>query len=99
MIDPAEIGRLSRNECLVLISGLPPFRDAKYPTAKHKRYHEIVDGGEKPFTISDISSDEAADETGLDFVEGCTVTTISVNLSPGDAAEINAYAAKPASDE
>ena len=99
LIDPAEIGRLSRNECLVLISGLPPFRDAKYPTAKHKRYHEIVDGGEKPFTISDISSDEAADETGLDFVEGCTVTTISVNLSPGDAAEINAYAAKPASDE
>lgn len=37
LIDPSEIGRLKRTECLVLITGLPPFKSKKYHTAKHKQ--------------------------------------------------------------
>lgn len=51
LIDPSEIGRLKRTECLVLITGLPPFKSKKYPTAKHKRFKEIADGGAPLFDI------------------------------------------------
>lgn len=50
LIDPSEIARLKRTECLVLITGLPPFRSKKYPTNKHKRFKLIVDGGAETFT-------------------------------------------------
>lgn len=41
LIDPAEIGRLERGECLVLITGLQPFKSKKYDCTKHPRYEEI----------------------------------------------------------
>lgn len=41
LIDPAEIGRLERDECLVLITGLQPFKSKKYDCTKHPRYEEI----------------------------------------------------------
>ena len=41
LIDPAEIGRLERDECLVLITGLPPFRSKKFDVTKHPRWSEI----------------------------------------------------------
>lgn len=41
LIDPAEISRLERDECLVLVTGLQPFRSRKYDITKHKRYPEI----------------------------------------------------------
>lgn len=41
LIDPAEIGRLERDECLVLITGLPPFKSKKYDVTKHKRWSEL----------------------------------------------------------
>lgn len=49
LIDPAEIGRLQRTDCLVLITGLPPFRSKKYPTNKHKRFSQIASGGAPEF--------------------------------------------------
>lgn len=58
LIDPAEIGRLHRSECLVLITGLPPFRSRKYPTAQHPRYHEITDGGAPSYDIRAASHAE-----------------------------------------
>jgi type IV secretion system protein VirD4 len=51
LIDPSEIGRLKRRECLVLITGLPPFRSRKYPAARHKRFRETADGGAPLFDI------------------------------------------------
>lgn len=51
LIDPAEIGRMKRSECLVLITGLPPFKSEKYPTAEHPRFSEIADGGAPLFDI------------------------------------------------
>lgn len=49
LIDPSEIGRLGRNECLVLISGLPPFRSRKLDPSKHARYRELAAGGAPRF--------------------------------------------------
>lgn len=57
LIDASEISRLKRNECLVLITGLPPFRSKKYPTYKHKRYKEIYDGGAPLFNIIKYNKD------------------------------------------
>lgn len=37
LIDPAEIGRLERDECLVLITGLPAFRSRKFSLESHPR--------------------------------------------------------------
>ncbi len=41
LIDPAEIGRLERDECLVLITGLPPFRSKKNDVTKHPHWSLI----------------------------------------------------------
>lgn len=38
LLDPAEIGKIDRTECIVQITGLPPFRCQKYDFTKHKRY-------------------------------------------------------------
>ena len=38
LLDPAEIGKIDRTECIVQITGLPPFRCPKYDLTKHKRY-------------------------------------------------------------
>lgn len=43
LIDPSEVGRLRRSECIVLISGENPFRSQKYKLEKHKRYKYISD--------------------------------------------------------
>ena len=41
LIDPAEIGRLERDECLVLITGLYPYRSKKYRLEAHPRFSEL----------------------------------------------------------
>lgn len=56
LIDAAEIGRLKRTECLVLITGLLPFKSKKYPTDKHKRFKEIHAGG---YQLYDIRKEQA----------------------------------------
>lgn len=43
LIDPAEIGRLKRSQCLVLITGEQPFKSKKFNTFKHKRYKQLAD--------------------------------------------------------
>lgn len=55
LIDASEISRLKRNECLVLISGLPPFKSNKYKTYKHKRYKDIYDGGAPLFDVAEYN--------------------------------------------
>lgn len=54
LIDPAEIARLKRSDCIVLITGLPPFRSKKYRTQQHPRYHQIADGGAALFDPKEI---------------------------------------------
>lgn len=38
LIDPAEIGKMGKMECLVLVTGCDPYRSKKYATKEHKRY-------------------------------------------------------------
>lgn len=52
LIDPSEIGRLGRGECLVLISGLPPFRSKKLDPSRHPRYRELTLGGGPVFDLT-----------------------------------------------
>lgn len=75
LIDAAEIGRLKRTQCLVLITGLPPFKSLKYPTAKHKRYKQINDGGAPLFDIRKAQAD--IDEHFLDDVREVQVVNLS----------------------
>ena len=43
LIDPSEIGRIKRTQCIVSITGVPPFLSDKYNPKKHKRYNMIAD--------------------------------------------------------
>lgn len=69
LIDPSEIGRLQRGECLVLITGLPPFKDKKYPTSKHKRFCETHDGGAALFDLRKYDANQSPGS----FLNGVTV--------------------------
>jgi len=76
LIDPAEIGRLKRAQCLILITGLPPFKSRKYRTKKHKRYSYLADSGKRP--LFDIRKAQVlSDQHFLDDV----TTVHEVNLS------------------
>lgn len=44
LMDSAEVSRLSRTDCIVLINGAQPYRDHKYPLEQHPRY-ELMDPG------------------------------------------------------
>ena len=41
LIDPAEIGKMSRKKAILLIAGTNPLIDNKYPVEKHPRYNLI----------------------------------------------------------
>lgn len=43
LIDPAEVGRLKRSQCLVLITGEKPFKSEKYDITTHPRYKMLSD--------------------------------------------------------
>ncbi len=60
LIDAAEIGRLKRSQCLVLITGLPPFKSEKYKTNTHKRFKQIYDGGAPIFDIREAAATATA---------------------------------------
>lgn len=48
LLDQSEIAALPRDECLLLISGLPPFRSKKYSPCRHPRYTDLADSGQVP---------------------------------------------------
>lgn len=76
LIDPAEVGRLKRRECLVLITGLPPFKSKKYDSSRHKRFCYLADSKKRPtFKIEDL--EELESEHFLDNVK----TVQDVDLS------------------
>ncbi len=76
LIDAAEIGRLKRTQCLVIITGLPPFKSKKYNTKKHKRFKEIYDGGAPIFDIR--KAEKIHNEHFFDNVK--EVQEININL-------------------
>lgn len=76
LIDPAEIGRLKRKECLVLISGTKPFRSQKYNTQNHKRFSYLADSGKKP-SFDVLQYAQQKDEHFLDTVKEVQEVTLS----------------------
>lgn len=46
LMDSAEVGRLRRTDCIVLINGCQPYMDHKYPLEQHPRY-ELMDPGHR----------------------------------------------------
>lgn len=78
LIDPSEIGRLKRSECLVLISGTRPFRSKKYNTSKHKRFHYLADSGKRD--LFDVTKIEKLHQERF-FENVKKVEEVTVNLS------------------
>ena len=76
LIDPAEVGRIKRSECIVVISGEKPFRSPKYKLHKHKHYQLLAESKKTPsFDITKL--DEAKDEAFLANV----TEVVAVDLS------------------
>lgn len=42
LLDPAEIGKIDRTDCIVQISGLPPFRSKKYDLKNHPEFSKTA---------------------------------------------------------
>lgn len=49
LLDPSEMEKIPGDECIVMLSGLDPFKSKKYPLEKHPRYKYLADGGAKIF--------------------------------------------------
>lgn len=47
LIDPAEIGRIKRTECIVMLVGAAPWRSKKYKTSRHHRFRQLADYDQK----------------------------------------------------
>lgn len=43
LMSPSDISNMQKNECILIINGLNPFRDKKYDLTNHKRYDETGD--------------------------------------------------------
>ena len=42
LLDPAEIGKIDRTDCIVQISGLPPVRSKKYDLKNHPEFSKTA---------------------------------------------------------
>ena len=53
LLDPAEIGKIDRTDCIVQISGLPPFRSKKYDLKNHPEFSKTAIADEKIWYVSE----------------------------------------------
>lgn len=58
LLDPSEIGRLSKDECLVLVRGLQVFKDKKYPLQEHINIELTTDAKDKSKSKENYFTDE-----------------------------------------
>lgn len=49
LLSPDEVGRLPRQDAIVIVNGKFPVRDKKYDLTKHPRYRETANGGAPAF--------------------------------------------------
>lgn len=62
LIDPAEVGKLPKSECIVLINGADPFRDQKYPLEQHPRYSQLKDPVKKDPETEQAEAGDAGED-------------------------------------
>lgn len=60
LLDPAEVGRMQRSKCIVMISGCKPFQSRKYDIESHPRYKQLKDYD--PANAFDIAAKTGASE-------------------------------------
>lgn len=61
LMDAAEVGKLSDDECIVAIRGVNPFKSKKYNLTKHPNYSLLADGNEGySYKRSDLKLEEIA---------------------------------------
>lgn len=64
LIDPAEIGKMSRKDAILLIAGTNPLKDEKYPVESHQNYIYLDPGSnkkclhDKPFDFKKYLADQ-----------------------------------------
>lgn len=58
LLDPSEIGRLKRDECLVLIRGQQVFKDKKYPLQNHPNIEFTTDAKDDNVAKNNYFNDE-----------------------------------------
>lgn len=51
LLDPSEMEKIPGDECIVMLSGVEPFKSKKYPLEKHPRYKYLADGGAELFSF------------------------------------------------
>lgn len=78
LIDPSEIGRLNRNECIVVISGVNPFRSRKFQTEKHKRFSYLADADKANLFDITVMNEPNVEEFLSDVKE---VEEVTIDLS------------------
>lgn len=76
LLDPAEIGKIDRTDCIVQITGLPPFRSPKYDLTKHPRFKDT--GIANPQNMYDIA-EEIRKFRKVDISPASATTTIDVS--------------------
>ena len=76
LLDPAEIGKIDRTDCIVQITGLPPFRSPKYDLTKHPRFKDT--GIANPQNMYDIAEDIRKFRK-VDISPASATTTIDVS--------------------
>lgn len=75
LIDPAEIGKLSKKQCILQIYGVPPFKSLKYNMKKHHRYNDLAKpGSDREYKIKTKSEKDYLNFIfGNDFTEETTI--------------------------
>ena len=74
LLDPAEVEKLPGDECIVMLSGVQPFKSKKYPLEKHPRYKLLADGGAPLFSFERRNTEYISQQyKGVD-------TVISIDL-------------------
>lgn len=53
LLDPSEMEKIPGDECIVMLSGIEPFKSKKYPLEKHPRYQYLSDGGAPLFSYKE----------------------------------------------
>lgn len=75
LLDPSEMEKIPGDECVVMLSGVEPFKSKKYPLEKHKRYKYLADGGSPLFTY------ERRNQVFIEEIFENTDKVITIDLS------------------
>lgn len=84
LLDPAEIGKIDRTDCIVQISGLPPFRSKKYDLKNHPEFSKTAIADEKNWY--DIEAEIEKFRTQLVKFDNVKET---IHISEADVNELN----------